>query len=170
MLFGSAVPHFYHTSRRDPGASFELRRWAAILLPTSQIWQHKCFRAFQRIWFADTVSVSPTIADKPCDEWNVPLKITSQEIFFFPRNAAHDSCVYIKSNFLETWLWQVFLLECDLECLYTVLNNLLACVAFIFEIRLTFWQMSGAVKQPRLPTKELGEMGRLFLTKPIREV
>lgn len=51
---------------KDPGALFELRRWAAILLPTFQFDNTGTLGPSK---FADTVSDSLTIADKPCDEW-----------------------------------------------------------------------------------------------------
>lgn len=61
--------------------------------------------------FADTVSISPTKADKPCDEWKHAYIQSSGSIKDyepkkkpFQRNTAHDSCVYLNSNFLETGL------------------------------------------------------------------
>lgn len=63
VLFGSVVPH---TSRQDPGVEFELCRWAAIQLPTLQFDNTGAPGPSK---FVDTVSISPTKADKPCDEW-----------------------------------------------------------------------------------------------------
>lgn len=66
VLFGSVVPHFYHTHQgKDPGALFELRMWAAILRPT---FQFDNTGAPGPSKFADTVSDSLTKGDKPCDE------------------------------------------------------------------------------------------------------
>lgn len=99
------VPHFYHTSRQDPGALFELRRWAAIPLPT---FQFDNTSAPGPSTCADTVSVSLTIADKLCDEWK-PAYIQSLGSFkdYKPRNrkityltnTAHGSRVYWKIKF-----------------------------------------------------------------------
>lgn len=70
VMFGSAAPHFYHTSRQDPGALFELRRWAAISLPTFQSdntsapGPSKFCASCQHF-----TKKKKKKADKSCDEW-----------------------------------------------------------------------------------------------------
>lgn len=54
-------------SRIKAEVLFELHRWAAILLPTFHFDNR---RAPGSSNFVDTVSIPPTIADEPCDEWN----------------------------------------------------------------------------------------------------
>ena len=62
------------TSRQDPGALCELCRWAAILLPTFQLDNTS---APGPLKIADTVSISPTKADKTYDEWKYAYILSS---------------------------------------------------------------------------------------------
>lgn len=141
------------------------------------IWQHKRSRAFKKLWILSVFQKQQQISHVMNGNMTIfrawgPLEITSQEKEekTFPRNTAHGSCVYLKSNFLEIARWQAFLLQCDLECLYTVLNNFLACVPFIFAIGLTLWQMSGAVMQPVCKPSSTERWGDYSLQSQLKNV
>lgn len=101
-MFCLVLLYFYRTSRRDPGALFELRRWAAILPPTLQFDNTSAPGPSE---FADPVSVSPTIAEKPCDDWECAFTQSPGSFKDYKlrkrrkkksKKAAHDSCVYLK--------------------------------------------------------------------------
>ena len=65
-MLGSEASHFCHTSRKDPGALPELCRWAKFLHTPFQFDNSDAPGPSK---FVNTVSVSPTITDKLCDEW-----------------------------------------------------------------------------------------------------
>lgn len=113
------------------------------------IWQRKCSRAFRICRY--TVSISPTKTDKPCDEWEHAYiqssgSLPQNKIFF--QGSLHMTIVFtwilisLKQDYDRPFYWSVIRNVC------TVWNNFLACVAFIFEIQLSFVQMSTAVMEP----------------------
>lgn len=166
------VPHFYRTSRQDPGAVFELCRWAAIQLPTLQF-DNTSAPGPSKLQILSVFHQHEQIShvmngNKPIFRAQGPLKITNQE-----RNFSKEHCTWQLCLPKLLFPWNRIMTDLSTGVWSGVFVHSAEQLAGM--CRFHFWDPADVLTDEWccyadcLPTKELTEMGRLFLTKPIKE-